>query len=95
MKGFGEMYLHIGQGNVVKTRDIVGIFDLDTTTVKKVTRDYLSFCEKEKRVVTVSNELPKSFVLCDSEKNCKKMVYLSPISSVTLSKRTRKRGWRE
>lgn len=35
MKGFGEMYLHIGQGNVVKTRDIVGIFDLDTTTVKK------------------------------------------------------------
>ena len=95
MKGFGEMYLHIGQGNVVKTSDIVGIFDLDTTTVKKVTRDYLSSCEKEKRVVTVSNELPKSFVLCDSEENCKKTVYLSPISSVTLSKRTRKRGWRE
>ena len=86
MKGFGEMYLHIGQGNVVKTSDIVGIFDLDTTTVKKVTRDYLSFCEKEKRVVAVSNELPKSFVLRDSEKNREKTVYLSPISSVTLSK---------
>ena len=95
MKGFGEMYLHIGQVNVVKTSDIVGIFDLDTTTVKKVTRDYLSFYEKEKRIVTVSNELPKSFVLCDSEKNHEKTVYLSPISSVTLSKRTRKRGWRE
>ena len=36
------MYLHLGGDKVVKTKDIIGIFDMDTSTVSKNTRDYLN-----------------------------------------------------
>ena len=48
------MYLHLGEGTIVKTKDIIGIFDLDTTTVMKSSRTFLNVAEKEKRAVTVS-----------------------------------------
>ncbi len=76
------MYLHLGQSTVVTTDEIVGIFDIDTTTVSKKTRDFLSMAEKEKRVVYVSFDLPKSFVVCKD-----KAVYISQISASTLLKR--------
>ena len=80
------MYLHLGQDTVVCDSDVLGIFDLDTSTVSKATRDYLAAAEKKKRVVNVSFELPKSFVVC-SEKRGGVKVYISPISSSTLKKR--------
>lgn len=81
------MYLHLGQSTVVTFDEIVGIFDLDTTTVSKISRDFLSKAEKTKKVINVSSELPKSFVLCCDEKKGER-VYISQISSATLLKRT-------
>jgi hypothetical protein len=83
------MYLHLGQDTVVSDSDVLGIFDLDTSTVSKATRDYLSVAEREKRVVNVSFELPKSFVVCADKRNGSVKVYISPISSSTLKKRMR------
>ena len=81
------MYLHLGQDTVVNMDEIVGIFDLDTSTVSKFTRDYLAKAEKNGWVVNVSFDLPKSFIVCrDKEDNTQ--VYISPISSSTLLKRT-------
>ena len=80
------MYLHLGQETVVIQDDIVGIFDLDNTTVSKATRDYLTRAEKEKRVTNVSFELPKTFILTNN-KNEGNKVYISQISSSTLLKR--------
>lgn len=80
------MYLHLGQETVIMQDEIVGIFDLDNTTVSKVTRDYLAKAEKNKQVVNVSFELPKTFVLTNSEAQGNK-VYISQISSSTLLKR--------
>lgn len=81
------MFLHLGQDTIITTEDIVGIFDLDTSTVMKSTRDFLSTMSKEKRVINVSYELPKSFVLTYDKKTKEKTMYISPISSVTLLKR--------
>lgn len=81
------MFLHLGQDTIITTDDIVGIFDLDTSTVMKSTRDFLSTMSKEKRVINVSYELPKSFVLTYDKKTKEKTMYISPISSVTLLKR--------
>lgn len=76
------MYLHLGAVTSVRTDTILGIFDLDTTTVQKHSREYLNRAEKEGRVVNVSPyELPKSFVVCE-EDGIK--VYLSQLSSGTL-----------
>lgn len=81
------MYLHLGQNVVIKQKDIIGIFDLDNTTVSKSTRDFLTKAEKEKKVITVSYELPKSFILTQSGEEDSK-IYVSQISVSTLFKRT-------
>ena len=79
------MYLHLGQSTLVKTKDIIGIFDLDTATVAKPTRDFLRKAEKEGRVINVTFELPKSFIVCNEDNEIK--VYISQLSSTTLLKR--------
>ena len=81
------MYLHLGQDTVVAFDEIIGIFDLDTSTVSKITRDYLKRAETAGRVVNVSMELPKSFTVCKDAKG-EVTVYISQISSSTLLKRT-------
>nr|WP_319489597.1 extracellular matrix/biofilm biosynthesis regulator RemA family protein [uncultured Caproiciproducens sp.] len=81
------MYLHLGQDTVIKTNDIVGIFDMETSTISKSTRNYLSAAQKAGRVVNVSMEMPKSFVLCCDKRN-RLTVYITQISSSTLLKRT-------
>ena len=80
------MYLHLGQNTVITHNEIIGIFDLDNTTVSKKTRDYLNIAEKQGRIHVVSNELPKSFIVCNQNDEIK--VYLSQISCATLLKRT-------
>ncbi len=84
------MYLHLGQETIVDSKTIIGIYDMDTTTISKWSRDFLSVAEKEGRVVNVSFELPKSFIVCREVKEEKEIetVYISPLSSQTLLKRT-------
>ena len=81
------MYIHLGQDTVVKKADIIGIFDHDNATVSKRTRDYLTKAEKDGRVINVSYELPKSFIVCQ-RKNNKQIIYISQLSSATLLKRS-------
>ena len=83
------MYLHLGKDIAVSISDIIGIFDLDTTTYSKITRSFLTASEKAKEVINVSEDLPKSYVLCT--KNGKKSIYITPISSQTLLKRAQTR----
>ena len=83
------MYIHLGQNTVVLEQEIIGIFDLDTTTVSKNSREYLNRAEKAGEVFNVSYELPKSFVVCQKGKG-RQTVYISQISSATLQKRTNK-----
>ena len=79
------MYLHLGQEIVVRSEEIVGIFDLEKATVSKRTKEFLSAVSKQGEVVTVSYEMPKSFII--TEKNGQRTVYISQISTATLRKR--------
>lgn len=81
------MYLHLGQDTVVNTDHIVGLFDLDNSTVSKHTRALLARAQQEGRVVNVSAELPKSFVVCADAGV--ETVYLSQLTPATLLKRSR------
>lgn len=81
------MYLHLGQNTVVRTEDIIGVFDMDNSTVSKHTRDFLGKAQRENQVVNVSMELPKSFILC--ERNGKQTVYISQIAPSTLLRRAK------
>ena len=78
------MFLHLGENTVISTENLVGIFDMDNTTVSKITRDYLTKMQKENKIVNVSYELPKSFILCRDKKTKEEVLYISPISTQTL-----------
>lgn len=77
------MYLHLGQSVVIHQKDIIGIFDLDNTSSSFRTRKYLEQAEREGRMVVVTDDLPKSFVICQGCDG-KQTVYLSQLSSATL-----------
>ena len=81
------MYLQLGRDYVVNTRDIVGIFDLENTSTSRRTRDFLAYAQKNGAVVSLSEELPKSFILTDSPVET---VYLSPLSPASLKRRAEK-----
>ena len=80
------MYIHLGNETVVKEDEIIGIFDIETTTISKNTRNFLEKAEKQKTVINVSYELPKSFIVTNNKG--KKRVYISQISPQTLQKRS-------
>ena len=82
------MYLHLGNDITVKTEEIVGIFDIENATVSRHTRKFLAKAEKNNNVITVSYELPKSFILCKNKNGKGEKIYISQISSSTLLKRT-------
>lgn len=84
------MYLHLGQGTVIKTNDLIGLFDLDTSTVSKKTRDFLTLAEKHGQVVNVTDDLPKTFAVAAPKNSKTQTVYISQISTVTLEKRSKK-----
>ncbi len=81
------MYLHLGQDTIVRTDTILGVFDLDNATVSKHTREFLNRAQRENRVVNVSDELPKAFVVCREKRGT--VIYLSQISPATLLRRAR------
>ena len=78
------MYLSIGNDMAVRDRNIIGIFDLDNTTVTERGREFLANAEKEGQVVPC-DDLPKSFVLT-AEYGLNR-VYLTSLGSATLEKR--------
>jgi len=71
---------------VVSEADVIGIFDLDNTTSSHITRKFLGDAEKTGRVLSVSDELPRSFIVSGRDKEI--TVYLSQLSPQTLLKRT-------
>lgn len=80
------MYLHIGNGKNVRTREIIGIFDLDSASVASATKKYLSAAEKGGRLESATDELPKSFILYGGGRDVR--VCLSQLSSAALLSRT-------
>lgn len=80
------MYLHLGNDIVVKDEDIIGVFDIENTSISRHTKDFLAASEKNGRVVNVSLEMPKSYIVCLDEEGTE-TVFVSQISASTLRKR--------
>ena len=77
------MYLHLGQSVMVPYSRILGIFDLDNTSWAYKTREFLDRAEREGRVISVCEDLPRSFVLV-GEQSGPVTVYISQLSSAAL-----------
>lgn len=83
------MYIHLGEDISVHDSTVMGIFDLENTTIGKDTRIYLDRLEKKGCVVNVSPEMPKSFVVCFEPDTGIETAYISSISVSTLKKRAK------
>ncbi len=96
------MFLHIGEGKILSKKDIVGIFDLENTSISKKTREFLKINDKKGNIEYISYDIPKTFIITknkkeacrfnrvasDIDKNKKeKNIFVSQISSQTLYKR--------
>ena len=73
------MYIHLGEQISINDTTVIGVFDIENTTIGPDTRAYLSRLEKE------GKEMPKSFVVCIE--NGEEVAYISSISVSTLRKR--------
>ena len=81
-----DMYLHAGNNKIIREKDIIGIFDADNSTLSYITRKYLADAEREERLISAKNEIPKSFILY--KENGKYMICFSQISTASLMGRT-------
>ena len=79
------MYLSIGSDFAVRQKSIIGIFDLDNSSYSKHTRGFLTRAEQQGEVISIAQDLPKSFVLM--EEFGMNRVYLTQFSSAALEKR--------
>ena len=93
------VFLGIGE-RALPCEKIIGIFDLDKTTVKKDTREFLKINEQKCLVQTVGFDIPLSFSVTADKKNSAKKgkekqkngVILSPVSASTLLSRAKNGG---
>ena len=81
------MYLHLGNDVIVNMNSVIGIFDMDNTTVSSKTRDFLANAQKEGRVIDTTEDLPKSFVV--AREKGQDNIYISSLASRTLLKRVK------
>ena len=80
------MYLHVGKGKSVKEDDVIGIFDLDTSTVSSVTKKFINKMQKNGNLEYTDSDLPRSFILTEKKGNIK--IVLSRISTIGLKSRS-------
>ena len=74
------MFLHLGGSFIVNKKDI------ESSSISKITKEYLREMELKKNVINVEeNILPKSYVIVKNDKENK--LYISPIAAQTLLKR--------
>jgi hypothetical protein len=73
------MYLHIGNGVTVRKKDVIGIFDLDSSTVSHITKSYINKNQRAGKISYGDMDLPRTFVLVKDTDGCS--IKLSRISS--------------
>jgi hypothetical protein len=80
------MFIHIGENIVIPEDSIIAIMDIESMKQSSDTKQFLKIADEEGFIKKITNDEPKSFIL--AEINKKSVIYLSPISSLTLCKRS-------
>ncbi len=76
-----SLYIGISQNISVSSEKIIGIFDMDNSTVSSDTRAFLRLAQSKGKLISDVRDIPKAFVVTDDR------VYLSQFSAHTLEGR--------
>jgi len=79
------MFLHLGKNESVDEKEVVGIFDMETATRSKETIIFLKQMQSDRKNVSLCDDIPKTFVLCDNSYT--DTVYITQLSPATTAKR--------
>lgn len=80
-----NVFIHVGNGCILKNKDIIGVFDLDNATVMKTSREFINSEEKKGRIESVFEDIPRSFVVCSDK------TYLSSLNTASIIRRSIKK----
>ena len=83
------MKLWLNDEEAVVREDIVGIFDMDSATMEKSTKEFLQKGEKEKRLTVATEEIPVSFIVTVERE---KKVYFTRNAPKVLARRLKTLG---
>ncbi|MCH5205926.1 MAG: DUF370 domain-containing protein [Oscillospiraceae bacterium] len=75
------MFLYLGGDVTVRSNEVVGIFDIEECSVSRTTANFLNSSQKNGKIVNVSEEMPKSFIVTQNK------TYISNVSCHTINKR--------
>ena len=76
------MFLHLGNNVMVRKDKIIAIIDVETGSNNRITKSFINNQENKKIKIISEEAKEKSYIITD---DC---IYLSPISSSTLFKRS-------
>ncbi len=76
------MYINLGADKLIRSDELIGIFDIDNCSTGKRTRNFLSAAQNEGRIVDATDDLPRTFIVTASGKVC-----ISAVSTATLKRR--------
>ena len=80
-----NVFIHVGNGCILKNKDIIGVFDLDNATIMKTSREFINSEEKKGRIESVFEDIPRSFVVSNDK------TYLSSLNTVSIIRRSIKK----
>ena len=75
------MFIHLGDGTVIRSKDVIAILDSNSQGSSSITRQFMQAVENDDKEQIADSEA-KSVVVT------KEKVYFSPISSLTLKRRS-------
>lgn len=82
------MYLNLGNSHLIKKKDIIGVFDLDSAMSGGTLMEYLKKSEKNGEVINIGDGIPKAFVVTES--SGRTTVYITTISAPSIKGRMEK-----
>lgn len=76
------VFIHLGENIVIEMKDVVAIIDGDLLKDSPILNEFVNMNHDNKKIVEISNGTAKSIVVT------KNKVYFSPLSTVTLKRRS-------
>ncbi|RSD22279.1 extracellular matrix regulator RemB [Mesobacillus subterraneus] len=76
------MYLHVGEEVLVRTKDIIAILDIESSSASPFMEEFIT--RQDKEIIHLAKGTVKSIVVTGNH------IYYSPLASGTLKKRSQK-----
>ncbi len=64
---------------------------MDNTTVSGITRNFLNIAQKNNKIINITDDIPKTFLLCGKKNERESVVVISQFSTKTLYDRLKRK----